>query len=35
MQKRGEIDEVCGDPQPDPKEEYVQPEEEKEAGGEG
>jgi hypothetical protein len=34
MQKRGEIGEVCGDVQPDPKEEYVQPEKEKEAGGE-
>ncbi len=35
MEKRGEIGEVCGDIQPDPKEEYVQPEKEKEAGGEG
>jgi hypothetical protein len=35
MQKRGEIGEVCGNLQPDPREEYVQPEEEKEAGGEG
>ena len=35
MQKRGEIGEVCGDAQPDPTEEYVQPEAEKEAGGEG
>src|ERR1041385_2275491 len=33
MQKRGEIGEVCGDQQPDPTEEYVQPEKEKEAGG--
>jgi hypothetical protein len=35
MEKRGEIGEVCGDVRPDPKEEYVQPEKEKEAGGEG
>jgi hypothetical protein len=35
LQKRGEIGEVCGDVQPDPKEEFVQPEKEKEAGGEG
>jgi len=35
MQKRDEIGEVCGDIEPNPKEEYVQPEEEKEAGGEG
>jgi hypothetical protein len=32
MQKRGERDPVCGDIQ---AEEYVQPENEKEAGGEG
>jgi hypothetical protein len=31
-QKRNELDEVCP---PDPKEEYVQPDAEKEAGGEG
>jgi hypothetical protein len=35
MQERGEIDKVCGEPEPDPNEEYVQPEKEKEAGGEG
>lgn len=35
MQERGELGGVCGDVQPDPKEEYVQPEKEKEAGGEG
>ena len=35
MQKRGEIGSVCGDQQPDPNEEYVQPENEKETGGEG
>lgn len=35
LQERGEIGGVCGDIQPDPKEEYVQPEKEKEAGGEG
>ena len=35
MEKRGETGEVCGDVRPDPKEEYVQPEKEKEAGGEG
>ena len=35
MQERGEIDTVCGEPEPDPQEEYVQPEKEKEAGGEG
>ena len=35
MQRRGEIGEECGDLQPDAKEEYVQPEKEKEAGGEG
>jgi len=35
MQKRGETAGVCGGAQPDPSEEYVQPEKEKEAGGEG
>lgn len=35
MQERGEIDKACGVPEPDPNEEYVQPEKEKEAGGEG
>jgi hypothetical protein len=35
LQERGEIGEVCGEVQPDPKEEYVQPDKEKEAGGEG
>jgi hypothetical protein len=35
MQERGEIGGACGELQPDPKEEYVQPEKEKEAGGEG
>ena|SRR5688572_1309402 len=34
MEKRGEIG-VCGEPQPDPKEEFVLPDKEKEAGGEG
>ena len=34
-QERGEIVGVCGEVQPDSKEEYVQPEKEKEAGGEG
>ena len=35
MQERGEIDKACGEPEPDPNEEYVQPDKEKEAGGEG
>jgi hypothetical protein len=35
MQERGEIGGVCGDLQPDPAEEYVQPDKEREAGGEG
>ncbi len=35
LQERGEIGGVCSDVQPDPNEEYVQPEKEKEAGGEG
>jgi hypothetical protein len=35
MEERGEIGGICGDLQPDPKEEYVQPDKEKEAGGEG
>jgi hypothetical protein len=34
MQRRDEIGEVCG-AQPDPTEEYVQPDNEKEDGGEG
>jgi len=34
MEERGEIGGICEE-QPDPKEEYVQPEKEKEAGGEG
>jgi hypothetical protein len=35
MQERGEVEGLCGELQRDPKEEYVQPEKEKEAGGEG
>ncbi len=35
MQERGEIEGLCGELQRDPEEEYVQPEKEKEAGGEG
>jgi hypothetical protein len=35
MQERGEIGGVCGEVQPDPTEEYVQPDKEREAGGEG
>ena len=35
MQERGEIGGICDELQPDPKEEYVQPKKEKEAGGEG
>ena len=35
MQERGEIGGVCEQMQPDPKEEYVQPDKEREAGGEG
>jgi hypothetical protein len=35
MEERSELGGVCGHVQPDPKEEYVQPEKEKEAGGEG
>jgi hypothetical protein len=35
MQERGEIEGLCGELQRDPKEVYVQPEKEKEAGGEG
>jgi hypothetical protein len=34
MQERGEIGGLCPE-EPDPKEEYVQPDKEKEAGGEG
>ena len=35
MRERGEMDKVCGESTPNPKQEYVQPEEEKESGGEG
>jgi hypothetical protein len=35
LQERGEIGGVCAEVEPDSKEEYVQPEKEKEAGGEG
>ena len=35
MEERGEIGGACAGLQPDPKEEYVQPEKEREAGGEG
>jgi hypothetical protein len=35
MQERGELGGVCAEVQPDPQEEYVQPDKEKEAGGEG
>ena|SRR5438045_7777855 len=35
MQERGEMEAACGELQLDPKEEYVQPDKEKEAGGEG
>jgi hypothetical protein len=35
MQERGEIEGVCVDLEHDPKQEYVQPDKEKEAGGEG
>jgi hypothetical protein len=35
MQERGELGGVCAQVQPDPQEEYVQPDKEKEAGGEG
>jgi len=35
MEERGEMDKLCGEVQPDSKEEYVQPDKEKEAGGEG
>jgi hypothetical protein len=34
MQQRGEIGSLCAEPQPDPSEEFVQPEKEREAGGE-
>lgn len=34
MEERGEIGGVCAE-QPDPKEQYVQPDKEKEAGGQG
>ena len=35
MEKRGEIGGPCADVRPDPKEEFVQPDREKEAGGQG
>jgi len=35
MEERGEIGGICGGAEPDPAEEYVQPDKEKEAGGEG
>src|SRR5690349_157148 len=35
MQERGELGGVCGDLQPDPGEEWIQPDQEREAGGEG
>jgi len=35
LRERGEIGGVCGKVQPDQNKEYVQPEKEKEAGGEG
>jgi hypothetical protein len=35
MQERGEIEGVCGEVQRDPRDEYVQPDKEREAGGEG
>jgi hypothetical protein len=35
LQERGEIGGVCGELQQAPKKQYVQPEREKEAGGEG
>jgi hypothetical protein len=35
MEERGEIDKLCGRTPTEKKEEYVQPEKEKEAGGEG
>ena len=35
MEERGEIDKLCGRTTTEKKEQYVQPEKEKEAGGEG
>jgi hypothetical protein len=35
MEERGEIGGVCGEAQTKPKGSYVQPDKEKEAGGEG
>jgi len=35
MDERGEIEGICGAVQPDPAEQYVQPDKEREAGGEG
>lgn len=35
MDERGEIGGICGVVQPEPDEQYVQPEKEREAGGEG
>jgi hypothetical protein len=35
MEERGEIGGICSEAGPDPEEEYVQPDGEKEAGGEG
>ena len=35
MEKRCEIGGPCGDVRPDPNEEFVQPDQEREAGGEG
>ena len=35
MDERGEVGGVCGTLQPDPAEQYVQPDKEREAGGEG
>ena len=35
MEERGELDNLCETKEEDPKQEYVQPRKEKEAGGEG
>ena len=35
MEERGELGGICNGAEPDPAEEYVQPDKEKEAGGEG
>jgi hypothetical protein len=35
MEKRGEIGGPCADVRPNPQEEFVQPDQEREAGGEG